>query len=163
MAVLSGNLPIVAGDSHRHPCHRIRFLIKPEVWSTVPDNGNDDMQFRELLGKLRALWTTEKFGEKQDDIWRLLKREVPRRSRSSCHTVHDLLDILIDREVITPQETVLLVRLAAVFSIQEASEHIQAFRKIPLDKDACSVCSAPCHAPLLYHIPVQENPGETTV
>lgn len=124
------------------------------------DNGNDDMQFRELLGKLRALWTTEKFCEKQDDIWRLLKREVPRRSRSSCHTAHGLLDILIDREVITPQETVLLVRLAAVFSIQEASEHIQAFRKIPLDRDTCSVCSAPCHAPLLYHIPVQENPGQ---
>lgn len=123
-------------------------------------NGSDEMQFRELLGKLEALWTTEQFCEKQDDIWRLLKRDVPRRSRFSCRTVRDMLDILTDREVITPQETVLLERLAAVFSIQEASEHIQAFRKIPLDKDTCSVCSAPCQAPLLYRTPVQENTGQ---
>ncbi|XP_075736104.1 uncharacterized protein LOC119161075 isoform X4 [Rhipicephalus microplus] len=119
-------------------------------------NGSDEMQFRELLGKLEALWTTEKFCEKQDDVWRLLKRDVPRRSRFTCDTVHDLLDILTDREVITPQETVLLKRLAAVFSVQEASEHIQAFRKIPLDQDTCSLCSAPCQAPLLYRTPVQE-------
>ncbi|XP_037269301.2 uncharacterized protein LOC119161075 isoform X1 [Rhipicephalus microplus] len=123
-------------------------------------NGSDEMQFRELLGKLEALWTTEKFCEKQDDVWRLLKRDVPRRSRFTCDTVHDLLDILTDREVITPQETVLLKRLAAVFSVQEASEHIQAFRKIPLDQDTCSLCSAPCQAPLLYRTPVQEITGQ---
>ncbi|XP_075736103.1 uncharacterized protein LOC119161075 isoform X3 [Rhipicephalus microplus] len=125
-------------------------------------NGSDEMQFRELLGKLEALWTTEKFCEKQDDVWRLLKRDVPRRSRFTCDTVHDLLDILTDREVITPQETVLLKRLAAVFSVQEASEHIQAFRKIPLDQDTCSLCSAPCQAPLLYRTPVQEITGART-
>lgn len=123
-------------------------------------DGTDEMQFNELLGKLQALWTTEKFCEKQDDIWRLLKRDVPRRSRFSCHTIHDLLDILTDREVITPQETVLLERLAAVFSIQEASEHIQAYRKIPLDRDTCSLCSAPSHVPFLYRPTPLENTGQ---
>lgn len=117
----------------------------------------DDVRFKELLGNLRTLWSDGRFLEKQEDVWRLLKRAIPRRARFTCRTVDDLLNILIDREVISAQEVVLLGRLAAVFSVREASEHIQAYEEIPLDSKNCSLCAEPRQLPLLYHLLSQEN------
>uniref|UniRef100_A0A1E1X527 Death domain-containing protein n=1 Tax=Amblyomma aureolatum TaxID=187763 RepID=A0A1E1X527_9ACAR len=117
----------------------------------------DDVRFKELLGNLRTLWSDERFLEKQDDVWHLLKRDIPRRLRFSCHTVDDLLNILVDREVIRAQEVVFLGRLAAVFLVQEASEHIQAYEEIPLDNKNCSLCAVPRQLPLLYHPSSEEN------
>uniref|UniRef100_G3MQB5 Death domain-containing protein n=1 Tax=Amblyomma maculatum TaxID=34609 RepID=G3MQB5_AMBMU len=122
-------------------------------------DNQDDVRFKELLGKLRRLWSDERFLEKQEDIWRLLKRDIPRRARFSCHTVDDLLNILVDREVITAQEVVFLGRLATVFLIKEASEHIQAYQAIPLDNKNCSLCAVPRQLPLLYHPSSQGNDG----
>lgn len=117
----------------------------------------DDVRFKELLGNLRTLWSDGRFLEKQEDVWRLLKRAIPRRARFTCRTVDDLLNILIDREVISAQEVVLLGRLAAVFSVREASEHIQAYEEIPLDSKNCSLCAERRQLPLLYHLLSQEN------
>lgn len=123
----------------------------------------DEASFRALLGRLRELWTTERFCESQEDVWRLLKPHVPRRARFSCHSVHNLLDMLVDREVVSPRETAFLERLAAVFSVQDASEHICAFRKVPLDSERCTLCTAPSRQLSPYQLPLQQDIGQREV
>ncbi|XP_077501320.1 uncharacterized protein LOC144112337 isoform X1 [Amblyomma americanum] len=149
----SSKVPRRLHPSQEQRCHRRHTSASVGI----EGDDQDDVRFKELLRNLRMLWSHERFLEKQEVVWRLLKRDVPRRARFSCNTVDDLLNILVDREVIRAQEVVFLGRLAAVFLVKEASEHIQAYEEIPLDNKNCILCAVPRQLPLLCHPSSQEN------
>lgn len=97
--------------------------------------------FEKLVTELKAAWRGEQFGEQRDAVWAVFKDKVPRRHRT-CNSIVDLVDILVDRGLIAPWDTRLLLRLSHLFpGIRQASGLVAAYNKVTAHRgNACTMC-----------------------
>lgn len=105
----------------------------------------DDHSFENLLHELKELLKNASFPEKAEDIRRMFKDHLSRRTLHECKTVEDVITALCSQDLATPSCVSKLLRLANLFDNKEAADLISVYRKLSqpyasLEGTACSYC-----------------------